>query len=79
MLKCQDTKEDERKVLIMNVGTKFKGQVNGELFEIVDEFTKDNKAFFKIKHLKNGKIYELEKQYVEHLLIDVVKEGADNG
>ena len=63
----------------MNVGTKFKGQVNGELFEIVDEFVKDNKTYFKIKHLKSGKIYELEKQYIENLLICEVKEGADNG
>lgn len=66
-------------MLLLKIGTKFKGQVNGELFEIVDEFAKDNKAFFKIKHLKSGKIYELEKQYFEHLLINEVKEGADNG
>ena len=57
----------------MKVGDKFKGQINNELFEIVDKYTKDGKAYFKVKHIKSGKVYELEKQYVEHLLIENIE------
>lgn len=56
----------------MTVGTKFKSQTNNDVFEIVKETTKNNKIYFKVKHPKSGKVYELEKQYVEHLLIDII-------
>lgn len=56
----------------MKVGTKFKGQINNEVFEIVKETTKGDETYFKIKHLKTGKIYELTKNYVEHLLVEII-------
>lgn len=56
----------------MTVGTKFKGQINNEIFEIIKETVKNNKTYFKIKHLKSGKVYELEKQYVEHLQVEII-------
>lgn len=56
----------------MQVGTKFKGQINKEVFEIVEEKTKGDETYFKIKHLRTGKIYELTKNYVEHLLVEII-------
>lgn len=56
----------------MKVGDKFKGQINNELFEIVGEYTKDGKVYFWVEHIKSGKVYEFEKQYVEHLLIEKI-------
>lgn len=58
----------------MRVGTKFKGQINGEVFEIVDETVKDNKTYWKVKHLKSGKTYEYDKRYIEHLLVWILEE-----
>lgn len=62
----------------MKVGDKFRGQVNNELFEVVGEYAKDGKEYFKVKHIKSGKIYELEKRYIEHLLIEKVESEANN-
>ena len=59
----------------MKVGTKFKGQINNEVFEIIKEVVKGSKTYYKIKHLKSGKIYELEKEYIDHLLVDWDMEG----
>ena len=56
----------------MKVGTKFKGQINNEVFEIVKETPKGKETYFKIKHLKTGKIYKLTKNYVEHLLVEII-------
>lgn len=56
----------------MKIGDRFKGKVNNELFEIIAEYIKDNKVYFWVNHLKSGKVYELEKQYLEHLLIEVI-------
>ena len=56
----------------MQVGTKFKGQINNEVFEIIEEINKGNKTYFKIKHLKSGKVYETEKRFVEHLLVEII-------
>ena len=56
----------------MQVGTKFKGKINNEVFEIVKEITKSDETYFKIKHLKSGKVYELTKNYVEHLLVEII-------
>ena len=33
--------------LKMQVGTKFKGQINGEVFEIIKEISKNDKLYFK--------------------------------
>lgn len=67
-----DTTTNEQKRNNMTVGTKFKGQINNEIFEIIKETVKNNKTYFKIKHLKSGKVYEQEKQYVEHLLVEII-------
>lgn len=56
----------------MRVGTKFRGQINGEVFQIVDETVKDNKTYYKTKHLKSGKAYEYTKEYIEHLQIEII-------
>lgn len=56
----------------MKVGTKFKGLINGEIFEIVDKVEKDKKTYYKTKHLKSGKVFEYSKQYVDHLQIEIL-------
>lgn len=56
----------------MTVGTKFKGQINNEVFEIIKEQQKGERVYFKVKNLKSGKVYELPKQYVEHLQVEII-------
>lgn len=56
----------------MTIGTKFKGQINGEVFEIIKEYQKGMRIYQKIKHLKSGKIYEFAKEYIEHLQVEIV-------
>ena len=56
----------------MQVGTKFKGQINNEVFEIIEEINRSNKIYFKVKQLKSGNIYEHEKQFIEHLLVEKI-------
>ena len=62
----------------MKVGDKFRGKVNNELFEIVDECKRNGRIHFKIKHIKSGKIQEVSRQYITHLLIEKVESEANN-
>ena len=58
------------------VGKKYRGIINGELFEIVGEFVKDGKTSYKMKHLKTGKVYDFGKRHLENLLLKEVLEEA---
>jgi hypothetical protein len=56
----------------MKVGTKFRGLINNELFEVVDITETNNSTQYKIKHLKSGKVFCHSKQFVEHLQIEIL-------
>ena len=59
------------------VGKKYRGIINGELFEIVGELVKDGKTYYKMKHLKTGKVYDFEKRHFEHLLLEELLEETE--
>lgn len=58
----------------MTIGTKIKGKINNEIFEIVNIFEENGKTYYCLKHLKSGKTFKHAKKYVEHLLIDIITE-----
>lgn len=58
----------------MKIGTKIKGKINNEIFEIVDIYVENNKTYYALNHLKTGKTYKHSKTFVEHLLIDIIVE-----
>jgi hypothetical protein len=57
----------------MEVGTKFKGLINGEVFEIVEITEKHNQTYYKIKHLKSNKTFEHTKRFIECLQIGILE------
>lgn len=61
----------------MKIGDKFRGKINNELFEIVDEYTRNGRIHYKIKHIKSGKIQEVSRQYITHLLIEEIESEAN--
>ena len=56
----------------MKIGTKIKGKINNEIFEIVNVFIENGETYYELKHLKSGKTFKHSKNYVEHLLIDII-------
>jgi hypothetical protein len=61
----------------MNAGTRFRGIINNEVFEVVEIYTANNKPYCKIKHLKSGKVFNHSMQFVEHLQIEILRRLKD--
>lgn len=55
------------------IGTKFRGIINGEEFEIIDlKVGSNGKEYYSVKHIKSGEITNPSTAFVEHLQIEVI-------
>ena len=56
---------------MFEVGTKFKGKINGNHFEIVKIETNKSGTYFNIKDLQTGKIFIHNEDFIKHLQIEL--------
>lgn len=56
-----------------DIGTKFKGLISKETFEIIGIKKADNgEEYYSVKHLKTGNVYSHSTSFVEHLQIELL-------